>query len=228
MRILAAFLILLPVATAQFRGPGLPPPIVVPSVGALGGGFAGQGSSRPLGGIAPPSFPAGVQPKPGTAPVNTSPYRYYGPVYYMPSASELEALDPSLSANAPYHPANPPIQQTGVGRATSAVQFSGAAPATQPQTVIVNQYFGKDAPENTTKVTSPSESGEASATREYYMIAYKNRHVVTALAYWLDGDTLHYVTAENAHNQSSLALIDLEMTTRLNADREVPFVVPGK
>ncbi len=227
MRILAAFLILLPTATAQFRGPRLPPPIVVPSAGALGGGFAGQGSSRPLGGIAPPSFPGGVQPKP--APANGSPYRYYGPVYYMPSAAEVEALDPSQSANAPYHPANPPVRQTAVGRATSAVQFSGAAPATQPQTVIVNQYFGKDGPDNTTKVTSGGGTGEtAVTTREYYMIAYKNRHVVTALAYWLDGDTLHYVTGENAHNQSSLALIDLEMTTRLNADREVPFVAPGK
>lgn len=229
MRILAAFLILLPAATAQFRGPGLPPPIVVPSAGALGGGFAGQGSSRPLGGIAPPSFPAGVQPKPAPPPPNASGYRYYGPVYYVPSASELEALDPSQTANAPYHPANPPIPQTAVGRATSAVQFSGSAPATQPQTVIVNQYFGKDGPDNTTRVASTTSSGETAATtREYYMIAYKNRHVVTALAYWLDGDTLHYVTSENAHNQSSLALIDLEMTTRLNADREVPFVVPGK
>ncbi len=227
MRILAALFTLLPVAApAQSRGPGLPPPVAVRSAGALGGSYAGQGISRPLGGIAPPSYQSGARPAP--TPTPNGGYRYYGPVYYVPNVIDVESADTSHSANAAYHPAHEPVQPASLGRATSAVQFSGVAPAAQPQTVIVNQYFGKDGPENTTKVSASTSAGEASVAREYYMIAYRNRNVVTALAYWLDGDTLHYVTAENAHNQSSLALIDLEMTTRLNADREVPFVAPGK
>lgn len=227
MRILATLLVLLPATgLAQSRGPGLPPPITVRSAGALGGSFAGQGSSRPLGGIAPPTYQSGRPAAPTPPPA--SGYRYYGPVYYVPNVVEVESPNSSHSANAAYHPAHEPVQPAASGRMSSAVQFSGVAPVAQPQTVIVNQYFGKDGPENTTKVSASTSTGEAPVAREYYMIAYRNRNVVTALAYWLDGDTLHYVTAENAHNQSSLTLIDLEMTTRLNADREVPFVAPGK
>jgi hypothetical protein len=44
----------------------------------------------------------------------------------------------------------------------------------------------------------------------------------------VEGDTLHYVTTQNTHNQASLALIDLEQTTKLNADRAIPFSIPGK
>ena len=92
--------------------------------------------------------------------------------------------------------------------------------------MIVNQYFGKDAAP--VAPSTRAAASESEPSHEYYLIAYRNRNVIAALAYWLDGGTLHYVTAEKAHNQASLALIDLEMTTRLNADRDVPFAVPGK
>src|SRR5882724_4819131 len=62
------------------------PPIVVPSVGALGGNFASAGRSRPLGGFPPTSFPPGtnVQRNPG----KSSGRRYVGPIYYVPNASD--------------------------------------------------------------------------------------------------------------------------------------------
>lgn len=197
-------------AVAQSR------PFVPQSQGALGGSYAGQGSSRPLGGIAPPGFvPARPQPvRP----------RYITPVYYVPNAfgttfaSEAEAshydsnYHPVVS-NAPFVPPPPPTAR--------GVQFSGSEPVPQPQTVIVNNYY------NGENKVSPVRT-ETAETRDYYLIAYRNRNVITALAYWVDGDTLHYVSSQNSHNQSSLALIDLEMTRRLNADREVPFAVPTR
>ena len=62
----------------------------------------------------------------------------------------------------------------------------------------------------------------------YYLIAYKNHSVYAALAYWVEDDTLHYVTTQNTHNQASLALIDIELTKNLNQARNVPFSVPGR
>jgi hypothetical protein len=40
-------------------------------------------------------------------------------------------------------------------------------------------------------------------------------------AYWIEGDTLHYVTLQGrgglAHNQASLNLVDMDSTLRLNS-----------
>jgi hypothetical protein len=64
-------------------------------------------------------------------------------------------------------------------------------------------------------------------TENYYLIAYKNHSIYSALAYWIEGDTLHYVTTENTHNQASLSLIDVDRTYKLNADRSVPYSIPA-
>jgi len=201
-----------------------PPPVISGPAGALGGSFASVGISRPLGGIALPGTPqqpvrSGRYPNQG--------YRYIGPVYYTPNASDLEAIyadQESHAGNEAYHPAYPPPPLPAVSRsANPGIQFSDAPP--QPQTVIVNHYYGKD---SAPPASGLGVSGQPEPPSDYYLIAYKNRNVIAALAYWLDGDILHYVTAEKAHNQASMALIDLDMTRRLNADREVPFTVPGK
>ena len=60
------------------------------------------------------------------------------------------------------------------------------------------------------------------------MIAYKNHAVYTALAYWVEDKTLHYVTTQNTHNQASLDLIDLALTKSLNRRNDVPFAIPGQ
>jgi hypothetical protein len=59
-----------------------------------------------------------------------------------------------------------------------------------------------------------------------YLIAFKDNTIYAALAYWVEGDTLHYVTNRNTHNQVSLDLIDRELSTRLNSEREVEFRLP--
>jgi hypothetical protein len=196
--------------------------ITAQPLGALGGSYAGQGSSRPLGGISPPSYPVGVRPPSppshnGGGRGNGSGYRYYGPVYYVPNA-----FGPTFSDTTTDSAVNSaPVRGSG------PVQFSDAMPVPQPQTVIVNQYYGKDQAPLNSGNTTPVAGADPVAS-DYYLIAYKNRHVITALAYWVDGETLHYVTSASAHNQSSLALIDVELTKRLNADREVPFSISEK
>src|ERR1700676_3788843 len=41
-----------------------------------------------------------------------------------------------------------------------------------------------------------------------YLIAFKDHTIYSALAYWVDGDTLHYFTSGNTHNQVSISLVD--------------------
>lgn len=102
--------------------------------------------------------------------------------------------------------------------------------APPPPPVIINQYFGPPAPEPTAGVYQPSAERPQAAAEDvappqnrYYLLAFKDHSVYSALAYWVEDKTLHYVTAQNTHNQASLDLVDLEFTKQLNQDREVPF-----
>jgi hypothetical protein len=94
--------------------------------------------------------------------------------------------------------------------------------------VIVNQ-FGPDqyATGPATRIfetpRNQAAAEEPAAEPEYYLIAFKDRSIYSAVAYWVDGETLHYFTAGNKHNQVSVSLVDRELTMKLNSDagREV-------
>jgi hypothetical protein len=62
---------------------------------------------------------------------------------------------------------------------------------------------------------------------EHYLIAFKDHTVYSAVAYWIDGDTLHYFTPGNVHNQVSLSLVDRDLTIRLNRELGSDFQVPA-
>ncbi len=59
-----------------------------------------------------------------------------------------------------------------------------------------------------------------------YLIAFKDHTIYSAVAYWADGDTLHYFTTGNTHNQASVSLIDRELTERLNKELGTDFKLP--
>ena len=59
-----------------------------------------------------------------------------------------------------------------------------------------------------------------------YLIAFKDHTIYAAVAYWVEGQTLHYVTNQNTHNQVSLDLVDRELTDRLNRERDIEFRLP--
>lgn len=183
-----------------------------PSPPALGGSYLSPGVSRPLGGVAPAPHAGTKNAKPATA------GRYYGPVYYVPGVSDTSAYYSSGYA--------------GASEAPALAAPPAAVPSAPP--VIINQYFSS--PRAARETPEPSDSGGGQATApgdplaeppSYYLIQYKDHTVYSALAYWLEGETLHYVTTQNTHNQASLALIDIDATTRLNADRSVPFSLAG-
>jgi hypothetical protein len=100
----------------------------------------------------------------------------------------------------------------------------------QQTPVIINQF----GPENgrqplsvyQPQTAAPAEAPLNSPAAPYYLIAFRNNTIYTAVAYWVDGDTLHYFTSGNTHNQASMALIDRELTERLNRESGNDFKLP--
>jgi hypothetical protein len=59
-----------------------------------------------------------------------------------------------------------------------------------------------------------------------YLIALRDHTIVQALGYWMEGSTLHYVSAEHTLNQLSIDLVDRDLSQRLNDERGVDFRLP--
>jgi hypothetical protein len=86
----------------------------------------------------------------------------------------------------------------------------------QPATIYQAQPGRDTAPEAEPATDTPR-----------YLLAFKDHTVYSAVAYWADGDTLHYFTSGNTHNQASLSLIDRELTERLNRELGIDFKLPA-
>jgi hypothetical protein len=181
------------------------------SQNALGGKYASVGMSRPLGGISPTRNADSRRRQRGA--VYATPYAFS---FYVPSD-----FDSFYGIEPPYQPPQ------------SAQAISPAPP------VIINQYFNSPPPSyqgyqappprQQQEQTSPANDPQQPAPGDnYYLIAYKNHSVYTALAYWVEDKTLNYVTSGNTRNQATLDLIDLDLTKTLNQARGVPFSIENK
>jgi hypothetical protein len=102
-------------------------------------------------------------------------------------------------------------------------QDQGAAPMYQqqqpPQPVVINQTFvggAQSAPAEAEQgqgetagvqvYEAPTRTPEEMAAAapppaSYYLIALKDHSIYSAIAYWIDGENLHYFTQGNVHNQ---------------------------
>lgn len=116
-------------------------------------------------------------------------------------------------------------------------------------TVIINQTFGSVAPEPSDE-DAPTQSSVRiyrtpvrSATSEpaksprepladqkatIYLIAYKDNSIHSAIGYWTEGDTLHYVTQQGTVNRISLDQVDKPLSDQLNSERQVDFQIRAK
>jgi hypothetical protein len=82
-------------------------------------------------------------------------------------------------------------------------------------------------PVGTYQPAAPEAADEPVAGAERYLLAFKDHTVYSAVAYWFDGDTLHYFTTGNTHNQASVSLLDSDLTTRLNKELGIDFHLPA-
>ena len=60
----------------------------------------------------------------------------------------------------------------------------------------------------------------------HYLLAFKDHSIYSAVAYWVEGDTLHYFTSGNTHNQVSVSLVDRDLTRRLNEGSGLEVKLP--
>ncbi|MGH9720662.1 MAG: hypothetical protein ACRD8O_10650 [Bryobacteraceae bacterium] len=114
-------------------------------------------------------------------------------------------------------------------------------PQQQMPQVVINQNFTPEVarpvvreyttdPSDGVRIyeSKPREQAQAPEEKKSVLIAFKDHTIYAAFSYWLEGDTLHYVTTHGAHNQVSLDLIDREFSERLNRERGVDFRIPRK
>jgi len=200
---------------AQVRGAG--------SVVNPAGGAGTPGVTRTIGSVVHPAGGPGsgsvVIPAPGSRGAYGRATGVYGyPVYiggyystpYI-TTPYVSQPDPSLSAPAP-------------------TSVTVVMPPQQPVTpVVINNYYGTAAPssQGAAQDQAPPPDEASSATEPaHYLIALQDHTISIATAYWVDGDTLHYFTAGNVHNQVSLSLVDRAFTQRLNKEAGVDVSLP--
>ena len=118
--------------------------------------------------------------------------------------------------------------------------YSAPPPAPAPEQPAMNynpDYGSGDGqplpppdPETIHMYQAPAPSPQEAAIQDgrYYLIAYKDHSVYTALAYWMENGSLNYVTPQNAHNQVSLNLVDMDLTKTLNARRGYAFNIVNR
>ena len=73
---------------------------------------------------------------------------------------------------------------------------------------------------------APAAAPEPEPETTQFLIAFKDHTIYTVVAYWFDGDTLHYFTKGDKHNQAPVALLDRDLTDRLNREMGIDFKLP--
>ena len=206
---------------------------------ALGGSLASRGAmSHPLGGYVPnPGLGVnryGLNRGFRGYPYGRRPYVYpYGYSFYVPNYFDYLDAD---SYTDTYGYAAYGYGASGYGApAPVAPPYAPVSASAPSQPVIINQYFGTPSPqqqqENGPEAIRDAQGSAGDvlgSAQNYYLIAYKNHAVYSALAYWVEDKTLHYVTTQNTHNQASIDLIDVTLTKSLNQARDVPFALAGQ
>ena len=152
---------------------------------------------------------------PYAVPVYVGGYGNYYDPNYDPSAAQQQPVQqpgsqqPNVMVIYPPQPAPVIINQNGPGG------LAGQPAAAEPP--VQSLYMAPS--DDTANAPAPDSTP--------YLLAFKDHSVYSAVAYWVDGDTLHYFTSGNTHNQVSLSLVDRELTERLNKESGKEVKLPA-
>jgi hypothetical protein len=84
-----------------------------------------------------------------------------------------------------------------------------------PESVPLEQRQSAPPPEVIQQQSDPSPT--------IYLIAMTDGNIVAALGFWLEGDTLNYITRDGNRNRVSIDRVDRPFSVKLNADRNLDF-----
>jgi hypothetical protein len=124
---------------------------------------------------------------------------YYGAGYYDPSTGYAAQPAPAYDAT----PSPSPVVILNQGIPAPMYRGDGSQPP---------------APEESTV--------QPDAPPTIYLIAMTDHTILPAIAYWVENDTLAYITPEGNQNRVSLSLVDREFSKKLNDDRHIEFRLP--
>jgi hypothetical protein len=94
---------------------------------------------------------------------------------------------------------------------------------------VVNQGYRSDYANPLMQDFSDSPLPESVADEKatIYLLAMSDHTIIAAVGYWVDDDTLSYITTEGSLNRISLSLVDREFSRQLNDSRNVEFTLPA-
>ncbi len=98
-----------------------------------------------------------------------------------------------------------------------AAQSYAPAPPPPPPAPVIREYTGP---------VQQSATQPQQYEPPLYLVAFQDGVIRAALAYWVDGGTLHYVDLDHAPKQVALASVDRGLSDRLNRERHVDFRLP--
>jgi hypothetical protein len=156
-----------------------------------------------------------------------------------PPAAPRPAPRPPYSTPRPYQPRSvivpyPIFIGGGYGYGPGPLVDNGyAAPA---PIGVVNPDYRPDAVNPTivdySNIPLPEpvrtdENGLRDDEPTIFLIALTDHTVVAAIAYWVDDDTLNWVSRDAKQNHMSLSLVDRDFSKQLNDERHVEFKLPA-
>jgi len=204
---------------------------------------------RPSGGARPGGRPGGYHGYRGGGAVAVpypvivgSPYglgyapNAYGYGYYPPTDSYYG--DPNYASGYPADPNYGANYGANYGYAPQQPPVVVINPGFQPDVVnpVVRDYSNTPLPQPTIHTyqndshpygDGPNTSGLADDQPTIFLIAKTDHTILPTIAYWVQGDTLSYVTVEGNLNHMSMSLVDRDFSKQLNDERHVPFKLPA-
>jgi len=78
------------------------------------------------------------------------------------------------------------------------------------------------------RVVKPSFTAEQTPLPQLTLVVLKDGAIYAATDYWLEDGRLFFVTSTGKQDAVAVRDLDLELTTRLNAERHVPFILRSR
>jgi hypothetical protein len=187
-----------------------------------------RGSQPAVAGTGNAVYPAGGPGTPGVTRFPVSVVHPAGGQYYRGTGGRAVFAYPVYIGgyySVPYITQQDPSAYAPVQPNVTVVNQPQAAPP-----VIINNYYSSAPPSPDATQPMPQSAADSAAPvtePAHYLIAFQDHTIYAATAYWVDGDTLHYFTSGNVHNQVSLALVDRPLTERLNKEAGVDLKLPA-
>jgi hypothetical protein len=171
-----------------------------------GGASVARGRSGP-----PPGAPRPVGSRPAGPPPVSRPY--------YPHYPRTVAVPYPVFIGGGYYPS--------YDNGSSSYQSPGAVvnPDYRPDTANPAIIDFSNAPA-ADAVSDVDENGLRDDQPTIFLIALTDHTVVAAIAYWVDGDTLNWVSRDAKQNRMSLTLVDRDFSKQLNDERHVEFKLP--